>query len=114
MVDQQPDGLFGADDELMHSRLHRQDRALPADGEPPRLEALRIGPFDAEIEADRGIEPLEDPAGGVEVAPLEIFPPQPPLRSRARRRRKKPGDEIGDRLLVLADGQPGEVDPGGR
>ena len=112
MVDQQPDGLLGADDELMHPRLHRHDRALPADRKPARLEALRIGPLDAEVEADRGIEPLEDPAGGVEVAPLEIFPPQPPLRSRARRGGKKPGDEIGDRLLVLADGEPGKFDPG--
>ena len=112
MIDEEPDGLFGTDDELMHPRLHRHDRALPTDRKPARLEALRIGPFDAEVEADRGIEPREDPAGGVKVSPLEILAAEPPLRAHVGQRREKSAHEIGDGVLVLADGEPGEFDPG--
>ena len=96
----------------MHSRLHRHDRALPTDRKPPRLEALRIGPFDAEVEANREIEPRKDAAGGVERSPLEILSAEPPLRVHGGQRPEESAHEIGDGVLVLADGEPGKFDPG--
>ena len=60
VVDPQPRGVLGADDELVVARLRGQDRAFPADRELIGLDLLGVGARLAEVELDLGIDPLDD------------------------------------------------------
>src|SRR5260370_11297346 len=93
-----------ANDELICPRFRGQDRAVPANGKHRGLKFLRIRARLAEVEADRGISPLEGAVFVTEGEGFEMRPMQSTLRIPAAAAAKA-ADQIGDGVAILAHGQ---------
>ena len=111
VVDPELAGVVCADDEFVLPGLRRQHGALPADAKQDRVELFRVRARGREVEFDDAIDPVDDPLVVVESAGVEVFTANAalfaPLAGSAER-----ADQIGDRIAVLLDGQPRQLDPG--
>ena len=104
--------VLGADDEFIHARLGGHDRSHPADRKPIGLEAFRVGTLHAEVEVHLRVDLLVDQFLPIERASLEILGPQSAAVVDSGATLAKARDEIGDGVLILPHGEPGELDAG--
>ena len=115
VVDPDPDRVLGVDDDLISACFQREQRAFPVDREDVALVellVLGVGGVDAEIEVDLGIDSFDDlrlPATSPAVGILRL---QASLVSPWGRGGAEAADQVGNRVLILADGQAGQLDSG--
>ena len=79
VVDPEPAGMIGANDELVFAGFRREQRAGPANRELVRLDLLGKGRGGAEIERHLRVDPVENPGTEAEPAAGVVFPLQAAL-----------------------------------
>ena len=113
VVEEQPYRMCAAEHELVEAGLHRHDRSTPTDRKPVRLEPLRIGPLDAEVEGDLRVDTREDQILWREPAAVKVLTPQAPLLVEGRLRAAESTEQVRDYGAVLPHRQSAELHPGG-
>src|SRR5579871_2275278 len=104
--------MFGADDEFILSRLRRQHRTTPADGELIGFKLRRFRPVNAEIELNDGIEALDNALASAPESPrFEVFALQAALTVPLRRAAKC-ADQVSRHMSILPHCQTRQFDAG--
>ena len=112
IVDPEPGGVVGLDDELIVAGRGGLDQSFPTRGELVRLELLGVGAGDSEVESDGRVGPLDRRVVTAPRPPVVVISAAKAAEFERGGRLAEAGDQVGDGVLVLADREPRQFDPG--
>ena len=112
VVDPEPHGVVGVDDEFVFAGVRGQDRPFPADRKLFGVKLLGRRGAGPEVEPDRRVDPLQHLLTAAHPATLEVSAAQPSLVAVPIGGGPETADQRRHGVGVLPDREPGKLHPG--